>query len=258
MHFIRCAVCFLVLQAAVGLAAEPTWSLPDNPQAVVIELQLETAAGQPVTDVVVVRRDGSFTVGEARSTQPIQSRLTEDELQELLGEIIEREQALELTSASLSAKIQAEGRRTGKDWRIRNASGTIVRISLAGRTHEIRCSSPELLRTRLPGVSELDRVCAIQRRLENIAAVAQVGGLAEAQRLAALATDEWRRQNGPAVQITHRDLLHVRGSAGDLRQVQFVVEPGLHGEAGEAVHVSVIESPGATPRISMTPIRNPL
>lgn len=248
----------LLLHALPGVGAEPAWSLPDDPQAVVVELSYAQPSSRFRTDALTVRRDGSLTAGDPRSAMHVRGRLSEDDLQALLHDLIVRERALELSSEALEAAITAEGRRTGKNWRTRRPTNTIVRLTLAGGSHEFVCNDPELLRTRFPRLQELNRVCAIIRRLQNIAAVAQVGGRAEAERLAELATSELKRQNAPDVRITSRDLLHVRGAADDLRQVQFVVEPALHGESGDPLHVSVMESPGQAPRISLTPVSGPL
>jgi len=238
-------------------AVEPRWSLPDDPQAVVVQMQYVDDNGAVQQTVLTAQRDGRFTDGDANSGT-IAGRMTPDELHELLEAIIDIDRVLDLNSASLSERIQSEARRTRKDWRIQNASHVVIRIGLADGTHVVQCLAPDLLRTRYPAIRELDRLCTVQHRLKNIVAVARVGGMEEARRLAGLATQELRRQNGPDVQIGPRDLVHVRGSVGDLRQAQFVVEPALHPEARESVNVCVMESPGTAPRISLNPVARPL
>lgn len=266
-------VVVLVFLLAGGLAAgERKWSLPDDPQAVVVELkhgmtddsisslptEVQNRLQSPRHTVVVrIRRNGAIEAGSRGSAGYAAGQLTEAELAALLEELIERQGATELSTAALENKIQQRARETRKDVGFAG-SEMVVCITLQDGRHEFRCCSPEPLRTRFPEVRELNRVCAIVQRLENIAAVAQVGGPAEAERLAKLATAELRRQNGTQVEITAADLRQVRGSAGDLRQLQFVVDPALRGEAGTGMHVSVIESPGTAPRISMTPATGPL
>lgn len=255
------AISVLLLLATRHLATAADWSLPSSPEAVVVELQFVAPAadgdsrGNADADrsmlVLRLRRDGWYTVSE-RGGKPLVGQLTESELQRLVSEIVDKQHGLELKSTALATEIERTGRTTGKEWRIKNADTTVVRLILAGGSHEFRCCAPELLRNRFPQVADLNRMCAIQRRLENLVATARLGGKPEAERLAALATAELRRQNGPAVTITAGDLLHVRGTAGDLRQAQFVVEPALRGETGAGVHVSVLESPGQPPRVNMT------
>lgn len=248
-------------------AAEQSWFLPDDPQAVVVELKheipLQTLANLPPevqrrmqlsprdTIVIRIRRNGSFEVGRRGEPGHATGRMTGVELALLLGELIERQRALEISSTALATRVEQLARESGREVGFRD-SETAICLTLRDGPHEIRCCAPQPLRTRFPEVRELDRVCAIIRRLENIAAVAQIGGRAEAERLARLATAELRRQNAENMTITADDLVQVRGKAGDLRQAQFVVDPTLTGGTGAVAHVSVMETPGQSPRISMT------
>ncbi|MFO1092603.1 MAG: hypothetical protein U0992_04710 [Planctomycetaceae bacterium] len=263
MRIVRYLVWVALLPAGLAEAAEPSWALPEDPQAVVIELrvaeQRQLSSSVPAhSRSLRIQRCGEVVLRDSGAKTDIGGRLAESELRNLLDDIVDRQRMLELTTDSLTRRLSAEAERTGKDWRVRNAPIASVRIALAGATHSFDCPTPDLLRTRFPGVEELIRVCAILHRLQNVAAVAQVGGPQEAERLAALATAELKRQNGTNMRITPRDLLNVRGAAGDLRQVQFVVDPELRGEQGSAIHISVMESSGAAPRVSMTPIAKPL
>ena len=255
---VRRSLVVLLFLAATSRAVEPRWSLPDDPRAVVLQLQYADEHGDVVETVVTVLRDGSLSDADSRQRGTVASKISPDELNELLESIIEIDRGLQLTSESLSQRIESEARRTRKDWRIQNAAHVVIRIGLSDRTHVIQCLAPDLLRTRYPAIRELERVCVIEHRLKNVVAVAHIGGVEEARRLAALATEELRRQNGPDVQIGPRDLVQVRGNIGDLRQAQFVVEPALHPEVGESVHVCVFESPGTAPRVSLAPIARPL
>ena len=247
----------LILTTA-ATAAEPAWSLPDNPQAVVLELRYAKPAANAPETKLELRRDGTF-IGDKGTARRISGRLSNRELQELMGEIVVDSGALQLTSSGLSRQIQEQSRRTGKSARLTSGVDTIIRITLADGAHELQCVSPEVLRTRYPALRELDRVCAIRRRLENVVAVAHAGGKPAAERLAALATEQLRRHNGAQAQVTARDLQAVRGEAGDLRQAQFVITDASTGSpAGSEVHISVFESPGAPPRIRITTSAKPL
>lgn len=263
------AIVVLLLLVGTLRAAEPSWSLPDDPQAVVIELRheetLESFSRLPPsvqqrtkrfvprdTIVIRIRRDGSFEVGRHGEPGHAKGRMTTEELSLLMSDLVERQHALQLSSSVIAARVEHLARESGRDVGF-SGSETAVCLTLRDGRHEIRCGAPQPLRTRFPEVRELDRVCAIVRRLENIAAVAQIGGRAEAERLARLATAELRSQNAADVTITADDLVQVRGKPGELRQAQFVVEPALAGGTGGGVHVSVMETPGQAPRISMTP-----
>jgi hypothetical protein len=239
-------------------AADPKWSLPDTPQAVVLELQYSDSREGATTTALQLHRDGTFT-GDAGTGRQTSGRLAPAELSELMAEVIETCGALRLTTEGLREQVLAESRRTGKPVEVRAASEMIVRLALADRRHTFQCAAPEVLHARYPNVRDLERVCAIRRRLENVAAVARVGGGPAADRLAALATEELRRHNGSTLRVTARDLLTVRGESGDLRQSQFVVRGERSGSwpAGE-VHISILELPGAPPRISITQPATPL
>lgn len=263
MRGVLSIVCVVLIRASLAVAADSSWALPDDPRTVVIELRV--AEQRPLSSTVAahtrvlrIQRSGDVVLRDSGAKADIGGSLTESELHDLLKDIIDHQRMLELHTNLLAQRLSAEAGRTGKDWRVRNAPVVSVRIALAGQTHSFDCPTPELLRTRFPEMQELTRVCAILHRLQNVAAVAQVGGLEEAERLAALAMAELKRQNGPDVRITPRDLLHVRGEAGDLRQVQFVVDPELSGQQGSPLHISVMESSGAAPRVSMTPVTKPL
>ena len=249
-------ICVLVPCAAI--AGNETWSLPTNPQAVVLELKYAAASGSQQRTALRLHRDGSFT-GNVGASHQVRGRLSASEMRALLTDVIDASGALRLTSEGLRKQIQSEGRRTGRPARVQAAEDMIVRLVLAGGAHEIRCTAPEVLRTRYPMLSDLERVCTIRRRLENVVAVAHAGGLPAAERLAALATAQLRRQNNADVRVTARDLQSVRGRAGDLRQLQFVVSDNNSGGAlRREFHVSVMESPDAPLRISVTPLTAPL
>lgn len=249
-------IAFLLLPMAAA-AADRQWSLPDDPQAVVLQLRYGDPAGLRERLALQLHRDGAFAGGVGTPEQ-VRGRLADAELNELFAEIIESSAALELTSDRLRQQIQDEAARTGKPAQVRAADDLIVRLVLADRVHEFRCPAPEVMRSRYPNLCDLHQACAIRRRLENVIAVARAGGTPAAERMAALATDELQRQNKSDLRVTARDLQVVRGRPGDLRQMEFVVPAdGPSNPASRETHVSVMESPGRPPRISITSLAAP-
>jgi hypothetical protein len=111
-----------------------------------------------------------------------------------------------------------------------------------------------LLEARFPEIDELRRVCAVQRRLQNVKCVVQAGGVDAAERLAALANRELRSSAGNAWSVSADDLQLVRSSGDGLCYAQFLV-PGdaASGNAPRGM-VTVVESPGAAPRVSVMQI----
>lgn len=245
-------VVWVLVGSASSVEQHRTWSLPSDPQAIVLELRFEEP-GRSGGVALRVRRDGSFVVPSPAGRPTLTGRLSERALTELVGELLEDHRCLELESDALAAAIEREGRRTGKDWRVQGAAISVVRIALSDRTHELRCAAPELLQSRFPELRELRRVCAIQRRLRNVVAIARVGGEPEAARLAALVAAELRRERDVSAPVTPRDLVEVNDSTGDLRQYQFVVEAAPTGtDPATSLHISVFEAPGEPVRISVT------
>lgn len=230
-------------------------TLPDDPQAIVLELTFEdaTIAG-PAAPAVQIRGDGRVIVPASTNGGRTQyGELSPGELQQLLREIVEQQQFLKCDGDAIAAAVELAGIRSGRDWRIQNAATTVIRLRLKNAEHEVRCNAAELLHERFPEVNDLARLCAVQRRLQNVKAVVEVGGPEEAQRLADLATDELRQDAATGPEVASRDLLHVRSSGDGLRQVQFRIEsmPENGGEA-EIIMISVFESPESPPRVSVT------
>ena len=252
------AVMLLISGCAVAAAddrADSAYALPDDPEAIVLELTFEeSSTTAPATPAVQIRADGRVIVPASSTGGRAQyGELTADELQDLLGEIMETQQFLKCDSDAIAAAIEQAGRQSRRDWRIQNAATSVIHVRLKDAEHEVRCNAAELLHERFPDVDDLARLCDVQRRLQNVKAVVEVGGAEEAQRLADLATDELRQSAANGPDVASRDLLYVRDSGDGLRQVQFRIEstPESGGEA-EVIMVSIFESPESPPRVSVT------
>jgi hypothetical protein len=242
------------IAAADDRRNEP-YDLPDDPQTIVLALTFEEATdAAPATPAVQVRADGRVIVpAGAGGGRALYGKLTAEELQQLLREIVETQQFLQCDSDVIATAVERAGRRSGRDWRIQNAATTVIRLQLEDTEHKVRGNAAELLLERFPEVDDLARLCAVQRRLQNVRAVVEAGGAEEAQRLAELATDELRQGSVTGPEVTSRDLLHVRDSGDGLRQVQFRLESTPEdGGAAEIIMISIFESPEAPPRISVT------
>lgn len=240
-----------------GAAGPPGASvaLPANPRAAVIELEFEGQSRVAVSRAAFLRIEADGMVhapdpsGAART---IVGRLSSDELQALLRELIVTDGLFTLQSRELLTAIEDQGRRTRLEWRIADADTTVLRVVLADRSHEVRCAGVSLLCERFPKLASLQQLGAAQRRLQNIAAVVQVGGHEEAERLAKLATRELRSQDERAPLVTPRDLTFVRASRDGLRYAQFDASARWNGAESEHLIVSVVETPREAPRISVS------
>ncbi len=250
------SVLWLIGVAQGGDHSSPI-AVPDDPQTTILELEFQEPDAVGMAARVAIRGDGEISVsgGAQRGTRVI-GRVTANELQELLQEIVRTRRILECDSDTIAAAVEQAGRRSGRDWRIRNAATTVIRVRLRDGEHEVRCPAAELLCERFPGIDELERLCAVQRRLQNVKAVAQAGGTAEAERLAKIAAAEWGDESGEEREVLVRHLLHVRDSGDGLRQFQFRVDAPADdgGSSGEAVAITIFETPQTLPRVSVTPL----
>lgn len=248
------SVCAVI---ASGQDAETVVALPVDQQTIVLELTFEEPENATVAERVTIRADGKISLtGGPLQGNPVAGSLNAEDLESLLQEVVHTARILECETAAIAAAVEREGRRTSRDWRIRNAATTVIRVQLKDIEHEVRCPAAELLVERFPGIDQLERLCAVQRRLQNVKAVAQVGGADEAERLAKIAAAEWSGDSGAMQQVTSRELLHVRDAGDGLRQVQFRIDPppSEDGSAGESVVITIFETPKSLPRVSITPL----
>ncbi len=207
------------------------------------------------TTSVAIFPDGTVLVPEVqKDTVALRGELSAETLGKLLHDVVETNRLLECDTGEIESALVRESRRTGLAWRVPGAATTVVRVRWQGRDHEVRCPASMLLAARFPAIEELRRVCAVQRRLQNVKCIVQAGGVNAAERLAALANRELQSGGGDGLSVSVDDLQLVRSSGDGLCYAQFLV-PGdaASGNAPRGM-VSVIESPGAAPRVSVMPV----
>jgi hypothetical protein len=213
-------------------------------------------AGAPPAVAVSILADGTVLVPDPQdAARSLRGRLSPEELQALLSEVVDTQRLLECDTEALSRSLQNASRQTGLAWRIPLADTTVIRVRRHGRRHEVRCPAAELLEERFPGVEDLRRLCRVQRRLQNIRLVVLVGGPREAERLTAMANQELRRRGVDGVELTPSDLQQVLGDGDGFRFVQFQRCETESPQEGEAqCLVSITETPDGPPRVSVTPL----
>jgi hypothetical protein len=251
----------------------PTSALAQNPQggreaagpdkapaddAPILELAFVRAAtdraGAPPAVAVSILTDGTVLVPDPQDPgRPLRGRLSPEELQALLSEVVDTQRIFECDTEALSRSLQNASRQTGLAWRVPLADTTVIRVRHDGQEHEVRCLAAELLEERFPGVDDLRRLCRVQRRLQNIGLVVLVGGPREAERLTAVANQELRRRGVAGVELTSSDLQQVLGGGDGFRFVQFQrCEPQAPHEGETQCLVSITETPDGPPRVSVT------
>ena len=236
--------------------SEDRIGLPRDPQTPVIELFTSSgrADSRRPDRMLVVTADGTVAVaagnGVARQSS---ARLSRDELLDLLSDLISTHRILQCRSDQLLQEAERAGRAAGLDWKFPKATTTIIRIRLSGGVHEVRCTAAELLAERFPDAESVQNFNGALLRLQNLIAITQIGGAAEAQRLCDIANSELRvtgdRRNG----VTARDIQSVRENRQGLRLVQFHLSQDDNGDSPNAL-ISVVESQDSPAQVTITPL----
>ena len=205
--------------------------------------------------VVEIWSNGLVKATEVRGTRQnpvlatLSDRLSAVELKELHELLIGSCRLGTQTTEGIheSLQIASEQRQLTAD--IDGASATEIGILTGNRWHTVTCPAVSILTQRFPDVVEVQNVSSAQSMLQNIAAVALIGGGDAADLHAATATHKLREMHPEAGEITRRDLQLVRRLPNGNRFVQFhyVGSPGQN----DGCLVCVTQSPEGPTRVSL-------
>jgi hypothetical protein len=173
-------------------------------------------------------------------------------VQSLVAALLQQDGLARVTTEQLQQALDRESARTGLSAHIAGAGDTIIRIRTAPGSYRIDGHAVGLLAGRFPGVQPLQQLAAAQRRLENVRAIVMAGGTPAAERLARLAQARMQAEYGEEIAVKSQDLSLVRSLGDGSRYCQFIV-PGRTPAPGDARVISLIESPGEAPRVSVLP-----
>ena len=207
------------------------------------------------TPVVDIWSNGQVQAVEISGTRqkPVKSsrtdRLSEGEMRELFQLLTQQCQMASLTTDSVNQSVQAASEQEQLIAEIEGAAQTEIGLLVGQRWHAVACPAVSVLTTRFPDVAEVQNVATAQDRLQNIAAVALLGGGAAADLQAEAATHKLRELHPEAGKITRRDLKMVRQLANGNRFVQFHYA-GSPGQS-EACLVSLTQSPQGPTKVSV-------
>jgi hypothetical protein len=172
--------------------------------------------------------------------------LSRDELLLLSRDLFETHRFHQIDSSAILMELDDASRSTGLSTQAPGASYTIIEVTAAGRTHEVRCPAVGLLARRFPQVADLQHLAAIQARLVNVQSVAQVGGGELADRLAREGTEQLRREAPNAPALTTREMSMVRTLPDGSQFVQFYREANP-----QPIIVTVARFPESATRVSV-------
>lgn len=243
-------LCSLLMVSGMAFAEQPV-VLPEDPATPVIELWY-IDHGKVDTPEVTVYASGRVQVRLGEGT--LWGEIGRDQLGVLVNSLLQQDQLSRLKTEEIEQAIATESLRTGLSAQINNAGDTIIRVRTASQMYRVDGHAVGLLNARFPNVIELQHLYSAQRRLENIKAVVMVGGVPAAERLARLAQVQVQAESGEQIALTLQNLSCVHSMTDGTRYCQFLV-PVPGGEVGHRI-ISLVESPGEIPRVSVLPNGN--
>lgn len=243
---ITIAKLMMLISCAVSVAAERV-VLPSDPQASVVELWYLDDSSQPQPEVAVLA-DGRVWFKSVDG--PAWSRIQRTELIRLVTDLLEGDGLKHCDSHQLKRALQQEAIRTGLTADVPGAASTFIRIRTGDAVRQIQCPAVGVLATRFPEVQSVQQVLSAQRRLENLRAVAMVGGSQAAADLARIAQATLAEDYGVAVPVSAEDLAMVRKLPDGGKYCQFLVGTSSKGSQSSRI-ISVFDIPGNAPRVSM-------
>ncbi len=242
---------FSLIAAAIffgrtATASEPTL-LPGDTASPVVEMWYLNGQTPSHAEVIVLA-DGRMQIMSPEGPQ--RSELSIAEVEELLQNLWNVDGLSTVHTNRIQHEIHQASTKTGLSSHIKDAGETVLRIRTAKGVRELRCPAVGVLAVRYPEVQCVQAMAAAQRRLENIRAVASVGGSDEADDIANLAARAVQNKYGVDVPVSSADLSMVRALPDGSRFCQFVV--AMEGQDSNSLQmISLVEMSGHHPRVSM-------
>ena len=197
---------------------------------------------------IVLLSDGRMQI--MSPSGPERTQLDPVAFRELMDGLLKEDGLARVKPDEMQQEILAASMQTGLSAEFPGTNDTVIRIRVEGEYRELRCHALGVLANRFPEIDSVKSVAEAQRRLENVRAIATVGGQEEAKYIADLACEHVEDRHGVRLPISPDDLSMVRALPDGSRFSQFVV---LSKSQGEDViqMVSVTETPGDQPHVSV-------
>jgi hypothetical protein len=146
----------------------PEWSFPEDSTAVVLEFDWiggYTPPRKTKDPYLRIRADGSVTlINPFKNEPPIRSRMTQQQISELMNFVTERQGFLRLTDADIREAADAERKARGIE-SIPDVPTTVIRIFGEDEMHEVRCFASMLFTDPISKYETLRRFVAVETRL---------------------------------------------------------------------------------------------
>lgn len=239
----------LFLWGGGSVIAGELFSLPADPSIPVAEMwYVDRGELGPPEITIFAGGRVQVRVGEGS----LWGELSRDQVQSLVHSLLSQDQIVRLQTAEIDQAVAAESQRTGLSCHIQGAGDTIIRVRTANTIYRVDGHAVGVLSNRFPNVECLRCIYSAQCRLENVRAVIMVGGTPVAERLARIAQSQLQVESGEVIPVGLEHLSCVHSLADGTRCCQFTVPSPQGGDAAPRI-VSLFESPGETPRVSVLP-----
>ena len=125
----------------------------------------------------MILADGTLFIGAPYGiSKPIKSKISQDELQDILRFAIDDNRFFDIDPKKAKAEVAASQQKSGRIFAIADAPNTSIRIQADGKDYTVEYYALSLAADQYPDVKELGQLAAIQKRLQHMISVLRDGG----------------------------------------------------------------------------------
>ena len=212
------------------------FELPDDPKAAVIVLDYRGGRLRRKTDdpVLTILANGSLRIANPWGmSREVKSQLSPAELQELLSEIITENRFFEADSDGIKTAVLEAARAKGRIGRILDSSTVSIRVRVNGKEQEVSYYALSFFAKRHPEVAELQRLNAVNKRLDRLMSFIRAGGRKGATEYLQQANQELKKKFPKESPFTLDDLRYCNMYANGTTKLQFY--RGVPDDTGKVV-----------------------
>jgi hypothetical protein len=213
------------MQAADERKPPVVHQLPDDPKAVVIVLDYQggfTPPRQNQDAHLTIRADGSVITGAPWGQRKrIEARLTMVELHELLNYILDEQKLSEFDADHVQRQVRDIQQQRGTFLAIADAPTTVVTVHADGKTWVARYYALTMAARQFPEVMPLQRLMAVERRLQGVYNRLHAGGPDALKRYLELANAALRAKDPQLRPLSADDLQSATSLANGQVQLSF-------------------------------------
>ena len=202
--------------------------LPQDKSAVVVTLDFRGGYGLPRQDSrppLTIFADARVRVVDtAGKVSPLETKISADELQDLLRFAIDDHKFFEFDRAMAAHEVSEESKKTGFSFSASDGIETVIRIRTAEREHEARFYSLSTHARAYPDAKRVADLAAVDERLTHLLYIVKAGGRDRVAEVLKAAND-YLETTYPAVPaLIEDDFLYAEQPASDRQR--FVFLPG--------------------------------